>query len=36
MNPTNFISCFSDPLSDYLAFRCLGGIEPKSQYRLLG
>lgn len=36
MNPTDFVSCLSDHLSDYLAFRRLGGIEPKSQYRLLG
>jgi site-specific recombinase XerD len=32
---TEFISIFSDRLSDYLAFRQLGGIEPKSQHQLL-
>ena len=35
MIQTDFISIFSDRLSDYLAFRQLGGIEPKSQYQLL-
>ena len=36
MIQTDFISIFSDRLSDYLAFRQLGGIEPKSQHQLLG
>lgn len=35
MIQTEFISIFSDRLSDYLAFRQLGGIEPKSQHQLL-
>ena len=35
MIQTDFISIFSDRLSDYLAFRQLGGIEPKSQHQLL-
>ncbi|MDA9983112.1 tyrosine-type recombinase/integrase [Gammaproteobacteria bacterium] len=36
MIQTEFISIFSARLSDYLAFRQLGGIEPKSQRQLLG
>ena len=35
MIQTEFISIFSARLSDYLAFRQLGGIEPKSQHQLL-
>ena len=35
MIQTEFISIFSARFSDYLAFRQLGGIEPKSQHQLL-
>ena len=35
MKPNEFVSTLADPLSDYLAFRSLGGIESTCHAQML-